>query len=160
MVLLFMIPIFTAFLDDQLPLWRTVTRKVKHNNRKQAAGMMGFFYMHLVALHLTPASAWTVPLELLGTFLVAIDFVGEGTAGRNGNGIYCTRYTANFLAIGVRLRLVSMLYSLNVAAVCVVCISGAAIIAAGCQFGEIRTSPPSTAYSGQDSGENRFGDTM
>ena len=160
LVLIFMIPIFTAFLDDHFHLWRTATRYVKHNNRKQAAGMMGFFYTLLVALRLTPASAWTVPLELLGTFLMAIDFIGDGTAGRNGDGIYCTHYTARFLAIGVRLRLVSMLYSLNVASVCLVCISGAAIIAAGCQFGEIRTLSAlngCTAVKGP--GEDRVGDT-
>jgi len=160
-VLLFMVPIFCAFLDDHFYLWRTATRYVKYNNRKQAAGMMGFFYTLLVALHLTPASAWTVPLELLGTFLVAIDFIGESTAyQKEAPTIGCTHYT-RFLAIGVRLRLVSMLYSLNVAATCLVCISGAAIIAAGCQFGEQRTASAANGSTlVREPGEERQGDRI
>jgi len=160
-VCLFMIPIFTAFMDDHFLLWRTATRSVKYNNRKQAAGMMGFYYILLIALGLSDPIAWTVPLELLGTFLVAIDFDGESTAYRGAPPtIWSTHYTAKFLAIGVRLRLVSMLYSLNVAATCLVCVSGAAIILAGCNFGEIRTT---SAFNGaplvKAPDEDRVGDT-
>ena len=162
LVLLFMIPIFTAFLDDHFLLWRTATRHVKHDSRKQAAGMMGFFYMLLIALGLRDPTAWTVPLQLLGTFLVATDFIGEGTTRTEAAPtIRCTHYTTRFIAIGVRLRLVTMLYSLNVAAVCLVCISGAAIIAAGCQYGEQRTASAANGSTlVQEPDEKRQGDRI
>lgn len=161
LVLVMMIPIFMAFMGSFCEAYAFAERAVKWCNRKAAQGFRGICELLKYTLELLVALPETAALEPLKVFLEQIGVVDDDLYCPAGGGLGSAHYTTTFLDKGVRLRLVSMTYSIIVLSMCICAIPAIAALRAGCNFGEQSTrrcidGAPQTLSPG----ENRVGDDL
>ncbi len=159
LVLLLMIPIFMAFMGSFCEAYAFAERAAKYCNRKAAQGFRGLREELKYALELLEALPETAALEPLKVFLEQIGVVDDPY--RYGDSIGSAHYTATFLDKGVRLKFISMVYSLTVLAMCICAIPAIAALRAGCNFGEQSTLRCiNGAPQAKSAGEGRVGDDL
>jgi hypothetical protein len=141
LILVMMIPIFMAFMGSFCEAYAFAERAAKWCNRKAAQGFQGILELLKYALGLRKTLPETAALEPLKIILEEFGVVdGPCYTYEKELSIGSAHYTATFLDKGVRLKLVSMTYSLIVLSMCICAIPAIAALRAGCNFGEQSTS--------------------